>query len=793
LEMKRFLFYECIAHENDPLPDHLRRVANEAISNVSEAAGEIQWIAFLSGLLHDIGKATPYFQIDRLKKKKKNSMTSHSECSASVGWGITGILNLPLWIRYSVFIAILRHHGNLAFDCWENAFSKVRLRIKSEDNLRLQIESLDSQGIIDWIVPNIAGNFPDVPQSILSDLSSYRFTMHSLQESFSSVRMSKIRNCFSSVSEVLSFLAGFGAILSADKIDSAIGTRIKRNKLPSNLVKEYKVWKFGVPVLDMSKLREQIFAETEAEWNENLEHRLFTLTAPTGSGKTLAIFNAALNTRSAREQTGKIPSRILYCLPFTSVIDQNHQVMSEVLRKGDLADREDILLKHHHLVQGDFRSEDTRYDSDDAGELLTETWQSEIVVTTFYQLLHSFISSRNAELKRAGQLYGSILLMDEIQAVPLRYWKTIRRIFGEAARTLNITFVLLTATRPLIFRPDDPEIIELLPNHSDYFRALSRVKLTCYTGSFDLEEFCRQVMKNLKTSFRSTLIILNRRSSVKKVYEELKQAFPDCRFIALSTNLTPWDRRARIRLVRWYLKMEIPCVVVSTQLVEAGVDFSFPVVHREIAPLDSIIQSCGRSNRNNADSEGEVYVWKLYNKSNAGELKEPLWTKVYDAPLIQATIDVLGLSAVNNDCRKTIEYKEKDFLELSQRYFQQCWDRIEQVELEKYWIKGDFISLEKQFELIEKGPPTLTCFVVRNPIDKRIWDQYQTIFSSDEEFFEKKRNFKKIRKKFYERVIQVYALKDPSNDPVVLLDSGQCYSRETGFMKLPEKKSLCIF
>ena len=791
--MKPFPFYKCLAHENDPLPEHLLRVAHEAVSSVSEADGELVQVAFLAGLLHDIGKATYYFQQDRLVKKRKNSKTTHSECSACVSWIITDILNLPLWIRLSVFISILKHHGNLTFDCWESVFANVRSRIKSDETLKLQIESLDSQNIMHWLAIRISDHFSHISQTIIGNLKANRLTVSSMQENFRSVRMSQIRKSFMSLSEIFTFLAGFGAILSADKIDSAIKTSIKRKKLPSNLVKEYKACKFGNPLTAMNEIREQIFEETETQWNRNAGHRLFTLTAPTGSGKTLTIFNAALNARSILGKIRKTPPRIIYCLPFTSVIDQNHQVITELLRKKSLGDREDLLLKHHHLVQGDFRSEDIRYDSDDAGELLTETWQSEIVVTTFYQLLHSLISYRNAELKRAGQLCGSIVLMDEVQAVPLRYWKIIRRVFGEAAKTLNMIFVLLTATRPLIFRHDDPEIRELLPGHPSYFAALSRVQLTCYLKPYGLKTFCEKIIDDLKKEFKSTLIILNRRSSVKQVYDELKNVYPGYRIIALSTNLTPWDRRARIRLVQQYLKRNIQCVVISTQLVEAGVDLSFPVVHREIAPLDSIIQSCGRSNRNSSDGTGKVFVWKLHGQSEKGELGNPLWTKIYDAPLIQATIDILGISSESQIYADAVEYQEKDFLELSQSYFNRCWDRIDQVDLEKYWIKGEFISLDKQFKLIEKGPPTQTCFVIQDDIDQEIWNQYQSIFLEDHEPLEKKKRFRKIRRKFYERVIQVYAPKDPSRDPVVMLNSKQYYSKCIGFIKIPEKEPLCIF
>jgi CRISPR-associated endonuclease/helicase Cas3 len=783
--MKSYPFYECLAHEDDPRPGHLLRVAESAENAVLEAGEDLRRIAFLAGLFHDLGKATPYFQIDRLQKKKKNRLTTHSECSACIGWKITEHLALPLWMRISVLIAILRHHGNLEFNSWENAYGTIRQRIKSDENLSLQFESLDSNTIVLWLMPHIRRYSPN------KGLNPKDFTLSAVRASFAGIRMSQIRSCFTETSGVLRFLAGYGSLLSADKVDSALGCTIRRPEIPAGLVENYKAQKFGQPDSRMNRLRETISGEVGDQWASNSEHRLFTLTAPTGSGKTLAIFNAALNARHNLSKTRKTPPRIIYCLPFTSVIDQNHKVMAGVMRGSSLGSREDILLKHHHLVPGLYRTKEAEFDSEDAGALLTETWQSEVVITTFYQFLHSLISASNSELKRAGQLCGSIVLMDEVQAIPLRYWKTVRSIFGKAADALNMTFVLLTATRPLIFRQDDPTIKELLPNHPGYFRELSRVLLFCHPQKIGLSTFCRRVIENLKKEFRSTLIILNRRASVKTVFVQLKQALPGCRIIMLSTDLTPWDRKARIRLVQGYLKRNIPCLVVSTQLVEAGVDFSFPVVHREIAPLDAIIQSCGRSNRHDAESLGTVHVWKLYKQDESGKLKEPLWSKVYDVPLIDATADVLGVAEKIPEA--AVKFEEKDFLRLSQDYFERCWGRIDQVDLEPYWLKGDFPTLEKQFELIEEGLPRLTCFVSRNAIDAGIWTEYQAIYSSDLDRLEKKKRFKKIRHRFYERVIQVYGSKDPQRDPVILLDSEECYSPETGFLNLPDKECTCIF
>lgn len=778
-------FYECLAHEGDPLPKHLLRVAESAETAVADAGEDVRNTAFLSGLLHDLGKATPYFQIERLRKKKKNRLTSHAECSACIAWKVTEHLSLPLRIRLSTLIAIIRHHGNLEFESWEDAYRHIRLRIKSDDKLPRQIEALDLENMLAWVSLNLAPRFRS------SDLDPQDFTMSALRESFARIRMSQIRNCLADTSDVLRFLAGFGSLLSADKVDSAIGGALSRPEIPAELVEIYKTRRFGQADSKMNRLRNTISGAVQDRWTSNAQHRLFTLTAPTGSGKTLAIFNAALNARDTFSKIRNAPPRIIYCLPFTSVIDQNHKVMADVMRLSNLGNREDVLLKHHHLVPGLYRSKDDKFDSEDAGDLLTETWQSEIVITTFYQFLHSLISASNSELKRAGQLCGSIVLMDEVQAVPLRYWKTIREIFGQAAATLNMTFVLLTATRPLIFRRDDPAIQELLPNHPDYFRELSRVVLFCHAEKIGLSAFCERIIEDLQKEFRSTLIILNRRASVKSVFGNLKRAFPEHRIIMLSTDLTPWDRRVKIRLVQTYLKRGIPCVVVSTQLVEAGVDLSFPTVHREIAPLDAIIQSCGRSNRHDNDSLGTVHVWKLYKEDENGGLKEPTWSKIYDVPLIDATIDVLAIS--EDQPGTMVKFEEKEFLRLSQDYFERCWGRIDQKDLEKYWLQGDFPSLEKEFQLIEEDLPRLTCFVSRTVNDHAIWEEYQSIYASDLENLEKRKRFKKIRHKFYERVVQVCGRRDPDRDPVILLDSPEHYSRETGFLKLPEKESICVF
>ncbi|MEZ5582071.1 MAG: CRISPR-associated endonuclease Cas3'' [Candidatus Competibacteraceae bacterium] len=482
--MRLLPFSNTLAHPDDPLPVHLERVAQRAAASIAPSATlEIRRIAFLAGLFHDIGKATPYFQAYLAHKRKKSALTSHAKSGAVLSWWYSGELRLDLWLRLAVFIAVLRHHGALRFDSWKQLLEQVQMivELEEDDPLLEQLAAMDLPGIHAWLcqVAERNGEYglpADLPALTVEALSN------SLLDQRAAGR-SHLRQAFQSLDQAVGFLAGFGALLAVDKIDAALqGSAIARQCLPTGLVAAFKKQHLGKS--DKSALderRERIAITVSRTWLTHIQEPLLTLTAPTGSGKTLAILDAALAVRERIASIEGYPPRIIYCLPFTSVIDQNHGVFRAVLRASDksLADREDLLLKHHHLVDGLFRTDNnTEYQPDGAGQLLTETWQSEIVVTTFYQVLHTLLSNQNGNLKRAGQLTGALVLMDEVQALPLCYWEGLRHVFQAAARALGARFVLLTATRPLIFRPQDA--CELLPDHREHFQALSRVRLVCH-------------------------------------------------------------------------------------------------------------------------------------------------------------------------------------------------------------------------------------------------------------------------------------------------------------------------
>ncbi|HYN79300.1 MAG TPA: CRISPR-associated helicase Cas3' [Lamprocystis sp. (in: g-proteobacteria)] len=788
------LFSDTFAHPDDPLPAHLERVAQRAAASIAPTARpEIRAIARVAGLFHDLGKATPWFQAYLLRGGRRSVLSHHAEVGALLVWWYSAGLDWPLWQRLAAYIAVRRHHGPLTFQEWPMLLEQLRTDWREPDcPLPTQVAVMDLCGIRQWLA-EVAVRSPGLELSAAPEpltLATIEARLRDRQ-----TLGSHLRQAFGPVDEALALLAGFGALLAVDKTDAALqGGQIARQPLPAAAVTVYKQRLWG-DALDqpttgsiVDQRRERIATAVTDTWLNHLDHSLLTLTAPTGAGKTLTVLHAALQVRTRLEQQHGSAPRIIYCLPFTSVIDQNHAVFRAVLHSNGLPDREDLLLKHHHLTEALFRTEEAEHQPDGAGQLLTETWQSEIIVTTFHQLLHSLLSPRNANLKRAGQLTGALVLLDEVQALPLRYWEALRQLFLAAARTYGTRFVLLTATRPLIFQPGDA--VELLSDHDAHFRAMTRTRLCAHHREpLTLEAFAEQLIVGLDQDARAALIIVNRRRAVRSLFETLRAAFPDRPLVALSTDLTPLDRRARIRLIQRLLRQGRPVIAVTTQLVEAGVDFSFPVVHRDLAPLDSIIQAAGRCNRHGESGAvpGAVHLWHLQATKPDGSAGESLWRRVYDSALIEVTVATLGTADT---------WDESQFLELSQDYFHGCRAREDQQRVDGQLARGDLLGVERDFQLIEERP-TVSLFVVRKPPDRALWARYRAL--RDDPALtpaEQEKGFRPFKRAFYERVIQISAqaaLGLDRND-INRIDAGpETYDREAGFSGLPGETATCIF
>ena len=735
--------------------------------------------ALLAALVHDLGKATFWFQ-ERVQpgcKGERSELSNHSFVSAIIGWLISQSVQAPnqktaYQFQLSVITSVMRHHGNLQ-KSWSDYFVEAKGHLRDDQGpqgtFARQIDSMDLSGITRWLrktLPEFSLHFevPDLNESVLRQAME-AIPQFRLRKAFTSNEQDI---CLEQLDRTVDFLFGFGSLLQMDKIHTATGeTEFNRLELPNDLVHNYLIHlKQDQKPSPLDEIRDRVRDDVLRELSAHLDEKLFTLTAPTGSGKTLTALDAALHLRHELREVYQENPRIIYCLPFTAIIDQNHDVYRKVLELGGLSETTDLLLKHHHLTDMKYCSSDSEFDHD-GSELFVETWQSEIVVTTFYQFLHTIFTGRNRNLKRLPTLRRAIVILDEVQAIPPKYWQAIRNIFKVMSRCFETRFILMTATKPLIFLPDMSR--ELLSNHPEYYQKLSRMHLVNRAKeNTSLECFVSEIVEEIHQNPKcSRMIVVNYRRLVgelTEIFEKKVNIEEEFLIRPLSALLTPKDRNARIEDISKSLDADQPVLVITTQLIEAGVDLSVDRIERDLAPLDAIIQTSGRCNRHGDGDGGIVRVWSLTDE------KEITFTRIYSPVLIGATQELLN---------QFEEVAESEFLDLGESYFKMVYDRTHNSEepIDRLLACGQFKEVEDRFQLIEELPRQ-SYYIVQDSDDQEIWDQYLRIREIVNPV-KRRKEFYKIRAALMERIVQVYA-RDVV-DELCMLDAKLGYDKRFGY------------
>ena len=445
------------------------------------------------------------------------------------------------------------------------------------------------------------------------------------------------------------------------------------------------------------------------------------------------------------------------------------------------------MLKHHHLADITYRfSEDEELPIDE-GQFLIEGWESEIVVTTFMQLFHTMISNRNRMIRKFNAMVNTIVILDEVQTVPYKYWYLIRRLFLRFANIFNTRFILMTATQPLIFEKD--EILELISpaKQKQYIDNLNRITVKNQShDNLDLDTFKNIVMEDIaKYSDDDFLIVLNTINCSIDVFNGLKSHVNDrnlsnVELYYLSTNIIPKHRLQRIEDIK---KSNNRKIIVSTQLIEAGVDIDVDRVYRDFAPLDSLNQVAGRCNRN--FSEGKKGTVSLYSLSNGKAFYRYIYGKGDIS--ISKTRDVLNGKK---------ELTEKQFLELGLDYFKrlksdQSVEDAEHIldQLSKLNFESVCEDKKNGFRLIEAAYPTRDLFIEIDSDAAVVWEKY-SIARKEKDLFKKKSEINRIKKDFYSYVISVPVNKAPGetikNTEIVFINRDQIksvYEEDTGFIR----------
>lgn len=311
---------------------------------------------------------------------------------------------------------------------------------------------------------------------------------------------------------------------------------------------------------------------------------LYTLTVPTGGGKTAASLAFAL--RHAAKHSMR---RVIYVIPYTSIIEQNAQVFRDQLGDANV-------VEHHSNY--DFDADEQK---GGRHHLAAENWDAPVIVTTNVQFFESLFAAKPGRCRKLHNIAGSVIIFDEAQMMPTPYLRPCVRAIGELCANYGCTAVLCTATQPTLesFFPDGMTARELCPDTGALYQAFRRTTLE------DVGPLTDSALAERLSGLDEVLCIVSTRKQALAVYALLP---PEGSF-HLSTLMYPEHRAAVLGEIKRRLKDRLPCRVVSTSLIEAGVDVDFPTVFRARAGLDSILQAAGRCNREGKRSPKESVVY----------------------------------------------------------------------------------------------------------------------------------------------------------------------------------------
>lgn len=331
----------------------------------------------------------------------------------------------------------------------------------------------------------------------------------------------------------------------------------------------------------------------------------FSMTLPTGMGKTLCSLNWALHHAKVHSNI----KRIVIVLPFLSIIDQTAKELKSIFKDHD------VILEHHSNVIYEGKESEEEYYCKDPKQLATENWDYPIVVTTTVQFFESLFSNQRSKCRKLHNLQDSIVIFDEIQTLPVHLAECTMKMLNDMLHLCRCSILFCTATQPNFQTRSDfkgiDHIVPLVENPMAIFAATKRVE---YYPIADYEvQSIDSIAQKVCEEKESVLIVCNTKKKAKALFDSIKEK-GNMQVLHLSTNMCQKHRMVVVDKVKGKLKNGEKLILCSTQLIEAGVDMDFPIVFRELAPLESIIQSAGRCNREGKLEKGKVFLFQLEEK-----------------------------------------------------------------------------------------------------------------------------------------------------------------------------------
>lgn len=621
------LFDEFWSHPNKLLENHIKNMISAGDEELDKQVK----------LYHDIAKLKNNFQIYIRDTSNDKLDKNHSFLSAYFFLLNSKFDEIPTLFG---FLAIVSHHGDAV-----NLMTLAREANKFFKNSK-ELEYWEE-------VANAAKN-----TQVYSGLSTKKDEFLDRVERLRQYLILLQYGHKFTYEDFINFKSLYSNLVYSDKFEAIFSVPKQETKdIPISVLEG------DIQSLPPNKKRDEFRKFVLNNFDEN--YKLFTLTAPTGYGKTLTALNFALKFNK---------SRIIYALPFTSIIDQTYDIIAKIYKNSDIS-----ASKAHHktTIDEENLTEEDRYSKI---KFLMESFSGEINVTTLYQLIFALFGNKNKDNVKFNQLKNSVVIIDEAQAIPYNFRKDFILLCEIISQRLDTIFIFMSATMPVIKSDNFKEISNL-----EYFSKQDRyvIKWLDISGEDGLlEKICETA------SDKNTLVVVNTIKKAQELFVKLRDKF-SC--FCLNGYMHDRHKRAIIRMVRCGISkskkdpLASKILLISTQSIEAGVDLDFDVGFREVSPISSIIQTAGRVNRHFGEIRGELYVFPEISK----------FTNLIYGDLQKVSKAILEIF-------KQREVQESEILEISNLYFQKISNQLENLYIESEIKKLEFENINQKIEEIMK-------------------------------------------------------------------------------------------
>lgn len=625
------IIMEYIAHKDgdrtQTIKEHLEGTAERA-SKFADKFGKADW-GYCCGMLHDIGKYSNEFQ--KKIKDEANNLVDHATAGAQL------CMNLGQYYQFLSY-CIAGHHA----------------------------------GLPDYGNTAIASSLCGRRKKIIADYEAYEDEIQIPELKSAPIKIEQGKNLDFSLSIFIRML--YSCLVDADFLDTEFfmkNGQIERfegasmNTLLEKLENYISNWLTNQKIDSINGRRTEILKNCLKEGER--AKGIFRLTVPTGGGKTVASLAFAL-----KHAVKNNMDRIIYVIPYTSIIEQNAQEFRKILGSENV-------LENHCNVEYKETEEFKQM------QLASENWDKPVIVTTNVQFFESLFANKSSKCRKIHNIANSVIVFDETQMLPMDYLKPCISMIQELVNSYEASVVLCTATQPALdnFLTNSENIIELCPRMDEQFRFFKRVTYQ-NIGYISKENLVEKVAKE-----KSVLCIVNTKKNAQELYHLLQGEG----VYHLSTSMYPKHRKRVLERVRERLFNKEKCILISTSLVEAGVDLDFACVYRQVAGIDSMIQAAGRCNRegNNEANQSMVYIFDFEGQ------------KAVQSQLLQI------------DVARSILYDYADIADMNcvTDYFTRLYkfrgDSLDKKHIMDEFMnkKYNFAKVGKEFKLIEEETKTI--------------------------------------------------------------------------------------